>query len=147
MDQATFMHRLQQATDAGRAFAQRFVSRPLPPAARYVVRLNQSHDEDLRLREQVFPDEADPAAPLTAAEVVALLWRDRCVPEWIDISVEAADDQCTFFRLLCCGRFTADESLLYYPESGLSPFGCKSPALPHPWTEEEGKMDLPRRIP
>lgn len=145
MDQATFMHRLQQATDASRAFAQRFVSSPLPTGCSYLVQLNQSHDADLRPRERTFPGEVDPAAPLTSAEVVALLWRDRWVPEWIDLSVEAVDDACTYFRLLCCGRFTADESLLYYPESALSPFGCKSPPLPPHWTEEQGKFELPRR--
>ncbi|HWB04174.1 MAG TPA: hypothetical protein VG796_14195 [Verrucomicrobiales bacterium] len=142
MDKLTFAARLHQVTHANRQFAARFVSNILPESSRYIVRLNQSYDGNLTPGERVFPGETDPVAPLAAADVVELLCRDNCVPEWIDISVERADLDHTYFELLCCGRFTDNESFLYYNETGNAPFGSKGPCLPPFWSEEQGKFDL-----
>jgi len=145
MDKATFLSRLEEVTGINRDFATRFVSNHLPVSNRYLVRLNQSCDENLRPAEHVFPCDTDPVVPLTAAETVDLLCRENRVPEWIDISVDRADSEHTYLLLLCCGRFTDDETLLYYRDTGLSPFGCKSPSFPPRWSEEQGRFDLHSR--
>ena len=86
--------------------------------------------------ERRFPrDEARMVEGLTEPEVVALLCRDGTCPEWIDIHPEAVGPGVTVFRLLCCGRFTADSAKLYYTSRALGPFGIKSPALPHKFRE------------
>lgn len=145
MDKATFSKRLQEVTAINRDFAARYVINHLPVSNRYLVRLNQSCDDNLRPGERVFPDDTDPVAPLAAAETVDLLCRENRVPEWIDISVERADSEHTYLLLLCCGRFTDDDTLLYYRDTGLAPFGCKSPSFPPRWSEEQGRFDLHSR--
>ena len=67
---------------------------------------------------------------------------EDAVPEWVDIPVIHATDRNTILSLVCCGRFTKDESLLYYREGGVSPFGIKSPPFPPRWDENSGKYDL-----
>ena len=145
MDKATFSNRLQQVTIVNRDYATRYVSNNLPESNRYLVRLNQSCDDNLKPGEHVFPNDADPVASLTTAETVDLLCRDNRVPEWIDISVEHADSEHTYLLLLCCGRFTDNETFLYYRDTGLAPFGCKSPSFPPRWSEEQGRFDLHSR--
>ena len=148
MDKAFFTNRLQEVSVIDRDFAARFVSNYLPDSCRYLVRLNQSCDGNLKPDEHVFPDDTirygDCVGPLTSDEVANLLCRDKLVPEWIDISVKRADSEHTYFELLCCGRFTADDSLLYYRD-GHAPFGIKSPAFPPHWSEEQGRFDLDSR--
>lgn len=112
MDKETFSNRLQEVTRINRDFATRFVSNHLPDSNRYLVRLNQSCDDNLKTGEHVFPRDTDPVFPLSAAEAVDLLCRENRVPEWIDISVERADSEHTYLLLLCCGRFTDDETAL-----------------------------------
>ena len=130
-----------------REFAARFVSNALPDSFRYLVRLNQSFDgNELKPGERIFPDDitlhGECVGPLSLDGAVSLLFRDGLVPEWIDISVESVDGKHTDFELLCCGRFTADESLLYYRDSGVAPFGCKSPPIPPRWSEQDGRFDV-----
>ncbi len=149
MDKASFTEQLREASLCARDFAARHVVNSLPESARYLVHLNRSCDENpLRPGEHVFPDDVARhgacVGPLAAAEVVALLCRDNRVPEWIDISVCRTDTEHTYFDLLCCGRFTDDPALLYYPE-GFAPFGIKSPIFPPRWKEADGKFDLRMR--
>ena len=145
MTKATLSTRLRQVTILNRDFATRYISNYLPDSNRYLVRLNQSCDDNLKPDEHVFPDDTDPAAPLTTDETVDLLCRENRVPEWIDISVERADSEHTYLRLLCCGRFTDDDALLYYRDTEFAPFGCKSPSFPPRWSEEQGRFDLHSR--
>ena len=145
MDKATFSSRLQEASDLTGDFTTEYVTNNLPNSYRYLVSLNQSCDNRLRPGEQVFPHDVDPVAPLTSAEVVELLCRGNRVPEWIDISVERADSEHSYLRLRCCGRFTDNEAFLYYSETGIAPFGSKSPPLPPHWSKEQGRFDLHSR--
>ena len=142
MDKVTFSNRLQEVTVASRGFAPRFVHNHLPDSNRYIVSLNQSCDFDLKPGEHVYPDDADPLAPVTATEVVDLLCRENRVPEWIDISVSRADSEHTYFQLLCCGRFTDEETLLYHHDGGCPPFNCKSPPLPPGWSDDQPPFDV-----
>jgi len=146
MNRETLQKRLIRVTKLARSFAERFVVNEMPGKFLYMVLLNQSDDgHPLKISERVYPEDVQPAYPMNADDVVDQLCRDEHVPEWIDISVEGVDESRTYMRLLCCGRFTDDDSLLYYPTSDFSPFGCKSPVFPPNWAKENGKFDLKMR--
>ena len=147
MQWQTFQERLLKATGYSVNVARRHVNNVLPERIRYMVRLNQSYDGNpLTMGEHVFPNDAlsldERVGPLTTEEVVELLWRDGIVPEWIDISVFRADAEITFLELLCCGRYTDRDDLLYYLDGGVGPFGIKSPSLPLNWRDGDAAFDL-----
>jgi hypothetical protein len=147
MDKAIFIDLFHKMSVIDRDFARRYVTNELPDSFRYFVLLNQSCDaHPLKSGERTFPGDAsllnERLGPLTASAVVALLWRESMVPEWIDISVTDADSDHTYFTLLCCGRFAADDALMYYSKRGQGPFGLKSPNHPPRWSEEAGRFDL-----
>lgn len=147
MNKEAFSDLLKRISEADLKFASTFVSNPLPESFRYFVHLNQSFDNNpLTPDERVFPDDSvkfgERIGPVPASHVADLLWRDGLLPEWVDISVERADAEHTYFQLLCCGRFTADESRLYYADRGQGPFGIKSPQLPMGWSADQGRFNL-----
>jgi hypothetical protein len=135
MDRDTFLDHLAKASEICREFATHFVVDSLPHASRFFVALNCSYDKiALKDGEVAFPDDVQKygkrIGPLEKDEVVSLLWRDRMVPEWINISVCDADEQFSYVELKCCGRFTSREKFLYYTSTGVAPFGVKSPRFP-----------------
>ena len=123
-----FRARLELASERAREFAGQWIEERLPEPLRFRVRLNQSYDGNpLHVDERVFPADSDselaPAlADCSLDEVVATLWRDGLVPEWINVSVIGEREHWTLVELLCCGRFTANDELLYHRESGRPPF-------------------------
>jgi hypothetical protein len=154
VDRATFELRLLEATRRVVRFAREFVRQRLPDDVAYRVYPNQSFDGNPRIGDEiVFPDETLPEGQYlgswSADEVVVSLWRDGRVPEWIDAAVEAEDGQRCLVGLMCCGRFTASEELLYHRPGGLAPFSIKSPILPPAWesVEASGRFDLSWRKP
>ena len=135
MDRDVFLDHLLRATERSREFATRYVLDSLPRAYAFWVLLNRSGNlNPLVNGVVVFPGDlqkhGERVGPLIADDVVSLLWRDRMVPEWTDISVWEADERVTYFELLCCGRFTADSQRLYYHWTDVAPFGVKSPVYP-----------------
>ena len=151
MQKEKFHEHLIRATGHSVDFARRMVRNRLPDSFQYLVCLNQSYDENpLKLGEQVFPDDVTRhgscIGPISAEQVVKLLWREGIVPEWIDAAVLRADANCTFIQLLCCGRFTDREEYLYYAKGDVCPFGCKSPNLPPDWKMGDEPFDLDWRL-
>jgi hypothetical protein len=151
MNKATFSDHLAKATSHSFDFAKRYVRNQLPESIRYLVRLNQSFDGNpLAQGEHVFPDDVARhgarICPLSAEQVVELLWRDGLVPEWIDISVESTDGTNCFMQLLCCGRFSEQAEHLYYSKTDVCPFGCKSPPMPLDWKAGDEPFDLHWRV-
>ncbi|MEN9576580.1 MAG: hypothetical protein RL514_4435 [Verrucomicrobiota bacterium] len=147
MNKEEFAELLRRVSAKNREFASTLVHNSLPESSRYFVHLNQSFDDNpLTADERVFPGDSakfgERVGPLIAASVVDLLWRDGLLPEWVDISPIRADTEHTYFQLLCCGRFTADDSRFYYVSRGQGPFGVKSPWLPPNWSKEQGRFDL-----
>lgn len=147
MEKNLFHQHLIDATGHAFKFATEHVHNHLPDVLRYIVHLNQSFDENpLKPGEHVYPDDVEQhgeqTGPLLAEQVVALLWRDGTVPEWIDISVVRTDGKHTYMQLLCCGRFTDRKEHLYYLNSGVCPFGIKSPVLPPQWERGNERFDL-----
>src|SRR6266700_871760 len=100
-----------------------FVKNELKPPFAYLVRLNQSFDGNPLVSGEVIPEEIrangeKSVGPLSHDDVVALLWRDELVPEWIDIIPWEASSTGLTFELSCCGRFAEGEPLLYHAKEG-----------------------------
>jgi hypothetical protein len=149
MDKAVFERNFRNATEHAVAFAKNYVVNDLPDGRVFLVYTNQSYDgHPLRSDETLYPEEELPAGSdpslRTQRESIDFLWRHGKVPEWIDVSVTRVEAGNTVLSLLCCGRFTADERLLYYPQSPTPGFGIKSPVFPPRWipSERSPKFDL-----
>lgn len=149
MERATFEERLTFAARGAVQFARDFVRQPLPDEFDLLVVPNCSYDGNPRVSdEDVFPDESLPEGqshgPWTVAEAVAFLWRAGKVPEWIDLHAVAEDGVRSLVELRCCGRFSADEELIYHQHGGVAPFHVVSPPLPPDWqgAEMSGRFDL-----
>lgn len=117
-------------------FARTCVSDKLSFDCRYHVLLNQSFDGHATDDVVLYPeDDGREFADQSEDQAIALLCRDRRCPEWIEVSVEASNPNYSLLQLLCCGRFTANRSSMYYESRGLGPFGIKSPKLPPDFTD------------
>jgi hypothetical protein len=126
-------------------FTQQFVTNELPIPTRFLVRPNASYDwtpDGQSLT--TFPEDTDEARPpMSGLDAMKFLWRDGLVPQWIDVSIVAADQGFTDIELRCCGRFVDEEERTYYFPYGRGPFGVKGPALPPGWNDKERpKFDL-----
>lgn len=141
MERITFALRLHEAAAAAREFALALVEEELPETVRFRARLNCSYDgKPLRPDETLYPEDSSlertkRLTRCTEEEVVALLWREGKIPEWIDISVVNEVDSTTILELRCCGRFTSDEELLYHAWQGRPPFHVVGPTLPPKYKE------------
>jgi len=133
----TFIKHLEAVPARVVPFTRKYVVNPLPDKVQYLLYPNRSGGRAvLHQDEAIFPEEslakgkATKPDPITASQVIEKLWRNGKVPEWINVTVESYDDEYTYLRLDCCGRFTANESLIYHVEEGIPPFHCLGPALP-----------------
>ena len=149
MERVTFEKRLTDAAQSAVQFARTLVRQPLLDEFALLVVPNRSYDGmPRRSDEEVFPDDSLPAGykhgPWSVAEAVAFLWRAGKVPEWIDLHVAAEDGKRSLVELWCCGRFSADEELLYHQHGGMAPFHVLGPPLPPNWqgAELSGRFDL-----
>jgi hypothetical protein len=135
MNRETFQAHLLRAAELAISFAREYVLNDLPDQVVFLVHPNQSCDENPpRGDEETYPEDTQkddqPITFATAEAVVDYLWRNEKTPEWIDISVRKEDGEHTYLQLLCCGRFTSMEELMYYTDGEVPPFGIKSPDLP-----------------
>jgi len=131
-----FVARLAASAEAAWAFAQTQLIEQLPESLEFRVRLNRSYDGDAPGGDEVrFPEDSAPQRAValnrcSAATAVGELWRDGRVPEWIDVAVVDETGTTTVVELVCCGRYTADEGLLYHIAEGVPPFHVLGPTLP-----------------
>ncbi len=153
MDKPLFADHFRRAHEAALSFAREMVVQHLPEARLFLIYPNQSYDgHPLVSDEEVYPEETLPEdehlAPLTESETIDWLWRNGKVPEWIDVSVQRCDKKVSFIQLLCCGRYTANDELLYHQQAGRPPFHVTSPPLPPRWksVEENGRFNLHRHL-
>jgi hypothetical protein len=135
MDRTVFAARFSEAAEQSRAFAQTLVSEPLPGDVVVRVRLNRSYPgARLRPGEVTYPGDGgwEQDFALRRCDLgtaVSVLWRDGRVPEWVNLTVVDRDESVTVIEAVCCGRFTADDDLLY-KQSGPPPFHILGPPLP-----------------
>lgn len=111
--------------------------------------LNGSCDGNpLLTGEHIFPGHVeqknDAQVSKSAEVVVECLWRSGKIPVWIDITPYETDGVFLYLKLLCCGRFTDDEGLLYHQREGYPPFHLFGPVQPvgYRGLEQDGKFDL-----
>ncbi len=144
-----FRRHLQLGTEAVRHNIELLCWNEIPALDRYFIILNGSYDKNpLAPGEYFFPDhncpQTDRRIPRSAEEVVERLWRGGKVPEWIDITPYEVDGTCLYSELLCCGRFTDQENILYHRGEGYPPFHKFGPVLPNGYRDlkQDGKFDL-----
>ena len=159
VEQHRYKAHLLAATDALLQFMRSLVTNPLPDECRYLVSLAESYYQHLASTHSIhlgqpfqhpvkgFPlaaTERGHVRAVTADDAVAILWLDGAVPEWINLEVHSADTTCTYIRLECCTRITAEETQLYHHDEGYPPFHVLSGYLPAGWesVERDGKFDL-----
>jgi hypothetical protein len=148
VDRNTFTTRLLVASTQALDFARQSVLQALSDDVAFLVFPNRSYDGNPLVGDEiVFPGDSllgKYHGPWSADEVVAFLWRNEKVPEWIDCFVQAQDNNRTLVHLTCCGRFTAQECLLYHMEGGIPPFQAMGPRMPPEYFigQKEGKFDL-----
>lgn len=116
MDRDQLVYRVRLATTRTVEFSRRFVWNELPDECRYLL---------IPARE-----------PLELEEVMAFLWQEGKIPEWINLTVDSADEACTYIEVKCCGRFTDQDHQLYYQTSDTSPIQVCGPSLPPGWQAE-----------
>ncbi len=144
-----FRQNLERGTEAVRRNIALFCWNDVEVENRYFVLLNSSFDGNpLAPGEHIFPDhersQTDTQVARTADEVVARLWRDGKIPEWIDITPYEAARDFLCFELRCCGRFTEVETHLYHRQEGYPPFHVFGPIQPVGYRDLklDGKFDL-----
>src|SRR5712671_711175 len=104
MTREEFSRNLNKATLRSHEKALIFVENELKPPFKYLVRLNQSYDGNKLADGEVILDEMrrkgeKQIGPLSADEVVNLLWRNELVPEWVDITPWEATPSGLVFEL------------------------------------------------
>lgn len=136
MKREVFTQRFQEASAQVRNFAREFIEEPLPDPMLFRLRLNASYDGNpLHQDERTYPEDSDAElarrlSRCTSEEVVDVLWRDGMVPEWVNLSVIGETGTATLIQVVSCGRFTANERLLYHEWEGRPPFHVLGPTLP-----------------
>jgi hypothetical protein len=131
MDRDTFAERLRCASQKARDFAQSFLEESLPAELRFRLELNASFDgNELHAGERLFPADSDrrkqrALSNLDEAGALSVFWRDGLIPEWIDLSVVGTTGAATLVGASTCGRFTADDGLLYHLDEATRPFTCR----------------------
>jgi hypothetical protein len=141
MDRDTFTARFHRASAQARDFARGFVVEPLPDALRFRVRLNSSYDGNPLVGDEVvYPEDGGFERALAlhdvgADEVLAVLWRDGRVPEWVNLGVIGELGAATLIEVLACGRFSALKDHLYHEHEGYAPFHVVGPSLPVEYEE------------
>jgi hypothetical protein len=135
MTRDEFGELFEKCTKAALEFARQYVVEDLPEEVIYLIKPNQSCDEGpLELDEVVFPGESlanlRDSYTTDLVGTIDFLYREGKVPEWVDVSVVGVDERFSHVELLCCGRFTSNESRWYYAKQGQGPFGIRSPPLP-----------------
>jgi hypothetical protein len=148
VDRDEFVYRLQLASRYTLEFSRRYVWNTLPEHCRYLVRLGEGDRHLECVGEMISAEDAqrwpEHVGPLDVAGVVAWLWRDSTIPEWINIRADFADETSSYLELLHCARFTDQDHRLDFPWEDTSPFQVLGPCLPRVGyrVEDDGTFDL-----
>ena len=149
MELAWFIAAFDRAAAFCRELAQRHVVEPLPPSLRFNFRAaGRPPGPDGRIKflggRLLTPMELVEVEPVRARQY---LWVDGKVPQWVNLSVVAADEGHTYIEVAVCGRLTDDPTALYHQQEGNPPFHVLGPALPPGWEslEASGRFSLGRR--
>lgn len=135
MEQELFYDRFVQSAKFAREFAQRYLIEELPNRFVFDLHLNASFDGNASSEFSLFPEDSNNETRLQTKRineksVCRWLYRDGMVPQWINFHVVGITSEATRIGIKACGRFTADEELLYHQHEGRPPFHVLGPSLP-----------------
>jgi hypothetical protein len=143
---AWFITAFDRAAKSCRDFARPFVVEALPRSLRFnFAAAQRTPDRNGRIKflggRLLTPEELVGVEPVRARKY---LWVGGKVPQWINLSVVAADDDHTYIELCVCNRLTSSMEHLYHTREGNPPFHILGPALPPDWesVEKSGKFSL-----
>lgn len=146
MELSWFITAFDFAASQCREFAQQFVTEDLPTSLRFdFAAANRPTDETGRIKflggRLLLPSELRGVEKVTARKY---LWVDGSVPQWINLSVRAADAEHTYIKITVAGYVEDDIKRLRHQREGNPPFHILGPHLPPEWTslEESGKFSL-----
>ena len=148
MDKSAFIVAFDQATAFCRDFAQRFVIEELPTSVRFDFSSSARTPNNKGLIKYlggrlVTPEQLRGVEPAQARKY---LWVGGKIPQWINLTVHAANGDFTFIEVHACDRVTADNrKLLYSARDGTkTPFHILGPSVPRGWVspEKSGKFSL-----
>ncbi|MFH6995211.1 hypothetical protein [Flavobacterium sp. FlaQc-48] len=130
MKKEDFKINLAKALDGLIDFTQEMVTNKLPNQYKFMIKTNCSYDgNELENDEEVYPDdkidETSSINPATESAVIDYLWRNGKVPKWINVQVEKCDDNFSYIKLECCGRFSTS------PNHKNGPFRSLGPNIPY----------------
>ena len=149
MKKSDFTSLFRKASKRAYEVAPEFVTDSLPERWLFYLNVNEPY-EDLKPTEKTYPNlgmqSFEFTAPLSESEVIDTLRINGGIPVWIDINVYRTDADFTYFDILACNRFSANNSDYYYEDRGMGPFGIKSPVFPPRWDEGNGKFSLQTRV-
>ena len=131
MQEEEFKRLLLLATEQAKQFALNYIENELAPVNVYKITLSTSHDDPALTQFALYPDDIGKVVEMAdVATTITTLLRKGKVPVWIDISVSEITENKTVCTLLCAGRYSDNINEFYYRQTGLGPFGVKSPNLP-----------------
>jgi hypothetical protein len=129
-----------------REFAQQHVVEPLPTSLRFnFLAAHRAPEPDGRIKflggRLLTPAQLLVVEPVRARKY---LWVDGKVPQWVNLSVVAADADHTYIEVTVCGRLAANLADLYHQREGNPPFYVLGPELPPDWEslEVSGKFSI-----
>jgi hypothetical protein len=146
MEKSPFIAAFDRAATFCRDFAQQFVVEELPESLRFDFAAAR-RPVDVAGRIKFLGGRLLTPAQLSGVEPVRArkyLWVDGKIPQWINLSVHAADAAHTYVEVMVCDRLTADDRALYHQREGNPPFHVLGPAVPPRWVSlaESGKFSL-----
>jgi hypothetical protein len=143
---AWFIAAFDRAAAVCRESARQHMVEPLPPSLRFNFRAASRAPEPDGCVKFLGGRLLPPAQLLGVgpAQARKYLWVGGKVPQWVNLSVAAADADHTYIEVAVCDRLTDDPAVLYHQREGNPPFHILSPALPPGWEslEASGRFRL-----
>lgn len=146
MELAWFISAFDRAATLCRDFAARFVTEELPAALRFdFAAAGRPTDQTGRVKflggRLLLPGQLRSVEPVQAWKY---LWVDGKVPQWINLSVHAANAEHTYIEVYVTNRLAAEISQMYHQQEGNPPFHVLGPAVPPWWVSctESGRFSL-----
>ncbi len=143
---AWFISAFDRAAITCRGFAQQFVSEELPPSLRFdFAAAGRATAQTGRVKflggRLLLPVQLRGVEPVQARKY---LWVDGKVPQWINLSVHAADAEHTYIEVCVTDRLVAEVAHMCHRREGNPPFHILGPSVPPWWVSlaESGKFSL-----
>lgn len=135
MDHDIFKNRFVAAYEKSVEFGQEFVLENLPRNVLFNLNLNASYDGNASSEFKLFPEDSDMSTGIRTKGIeldsaIYYLYRDGMVPQWVNLQLAGVTNGSAIVGIDSCGRFTADEELLYHQGEGWPPFHVLGPILP-----------------